>query len=64
MNRAAIQVWLTYWDNGDVVNVGRILAYDQVHTARLYCSVMTKGVFADVTDGEIWDALREMRGQS
>lgn len=64
MNKQEIQTWLSYWDNGDMVNVGRILAYDQVHTARLYCPVMARGVFTDVTDGQIWDALRDMRGET
>ena len=61
MTKEEIQTWLTYWASSHMVSVDRILAYDQVPIARKYCRVMNVGVFHDVTDGQIWDALREMR---
>lgn len=66
MTRADIKTWLTYWNNGSMVAVDAIRALDQVHQARKFCQCMRVGVFHPdlVSDGQIWDALREMRAEA
>jgi hypothetical protein len=63
MSEAEIQKWLEYWQVSQMVNVDQILAFDQVHQARRFCRCMRTGVFADVSDLQIWRALQNMRGQ-
>lgn len=58
-----IQTWLNYWQHGDMVAVDRIRAFDHVYEARKYCACMRTGIFADVTDLQIWLAIRDMRGE-
>jgi hypothetical protein len=61
MSRKQIQEWLTYWHNAKMVAVESICAFDQVHLARKYCECMRVGVFENVTDLAIWNALVELR---
>lgn len=61
MTLKEIQTWLSYWQNAGMVAVDAILAFDQVYQARKFCECMRTGVFAEVTDLDIWRALREMR---
>lgn len=56
-----IKSWLSYWAASKSVSVENIRAFDQVHLARKYCEVMRVGVFTDVTDLQIWNALVSMR---
>ena len=63
MTQQEIQGWLNYWQNARMVAVENICAYDQVHLARKYCEVMRVGVFSDVTDLQIWNALEDMRAK-
>lgn len=61
MPQREIQDWLTYWQNANMVAVDAICAFDQVHQARRFCSCMRDGVFANVSDLDIWRALENMR---
>lgn len=61
MTQTEIKSWLSYWNASKSVAVDRIRAFDQVHQARKFCRVMRVGVFADVTDLEIWNSLVSMR---
>ena len=61
MQTEEIQTWLTYWNNANMVAVDAIRAFDQVYQARKYCACMRQGVFADVTDLQIWRALCALR---
>ena len=61
LKTSEIQTWLDYWQRSRAVAVDQILAFDQVHEARRFCSVMREGIFADVTDLQIWRALCDMR---
>ena len=56
-----VQNWLNYWRNANMVHLGAITTLQNVAVARRFCSCMRTGVFADVSDGQIWDALRDMR---
>ena len=61
MTKATITNWLTYWTNANMVAVDEIRAFDQVHLARKFCECMRVGVFSDVTDLQIWNAITAMR---
>jgi hypothetical protein len=61
MRQKEIQAWLTYWQNANMVSVDKIRAFPQVHQARRFCSCMREGVFAGVSDLDIWRALENMR---
>jgi hypothetical protein len=61
MNDLQIQNWLTYWGNAKMVNLDAIRAFENVFQARKYCECMRIGVFTDVTDLQIWNALQAMR---
>lgn len=63
LSKAEIQKWLAYWQAAKMVSVERICAFDQVWEARKYCECMRTGLFADVTDLQIWNALTEMRAE-
>lgn len=63
MTNAKIQDWLTYWTNAKMVAIDQINAFDQVHQARKYCECMRVGVFTDVTDLQIWNALCALRAK-
>lgn len=64
MTSNEIKVWLAYWQNANMVAVNEIRAFEHVYQARKYCECMRKGVFADVTDLQIWRALSEMRAEN
>jgi hypothetical protein len=61
LKTADIKVWLAYWQAAHMVNVDAIQAYEHVHLARKFCSCMRVGVFADVSDLEIWRSLVALR---
>lgn len=65
MKQQEIIAWLRYWSAAKMVAVGKILAFDQVATARKFCACMRTGVFCDelVSDLAIWRAIQEMRRQ-
>ena len=60
MAKTEIQRWLAYWSAAKMVAVSEIRAFDQVYEARKYCECMRVGVFADVTDLQIWRAIIDM----
>jgi len=61
MTTTEIKVWLTYWNNAKMVAVENICAFDQVAQARKFCECMRVGVFNEVTDLQIWNAIKETR---
>ena len=61
MTKLNIQDWLIYWDNAKMIAVDKIQAFDQVHQARKFCECMRVGVFSDVTDLQIWNAIKNLR---
>ena len=61
MTTTEIKNWISYWTNANMVAVENIQAFDQVHQARKFCECMRVGVFTEVTDLQIWNAIREMR---
>jgi hypothetical protein len=56
-----IQEWLKYWQGAKMVSVDEIRAFGDVYQAHKYCECMRVGIFANVTDLQIWRALSEMR---
>ena len=44
-----------------MVAFDEIRAFDQMYQARKFCPCLRVGVFADVTDLQLWNALREYR---
>jgi hypothetical protein len=63
MTATQIKNWLGYWQNAKMVNLEAITSFDRVYQARKYCECMRVGVFAEVTDLQIWNALREAEGR-
>ena len=61
MENEGIKRWIAYWNNANMVAFEHVNAFDQVHLAREYCPCMADGVFGNVTDLQIWNALTEMR---
>lgn len=61
MTTTEIQNWLTYWNNAKMVCLDAITSFDRVFQARKYCECMRVGVFAEVTDLQIWNALQASR---
>ena len=61
MAQTKIIEWLGYWRNANMVSINAICAFDQVYEARKYCQCMRVGVFTNVTDLQIWNALKAMR---
>jgi hypothetical protein len=63
MAEREIQIWLDYWNRGNMVAIDEIQAFEHVYQARKYCSCMRFGVFSPdiVTDLQIWRALQSMR---
>ncbi len=61
MTSKDIVSWLAYWDSAKMVALDEIRAFDQVHQARKFCECMRVGVFSDVTDLQIWNALQLQR---
>jgi nitroimidazol reductase NimA-like FMN-containing flavoprotein (pyridoxamine 5'-phosphate oxidase superfamily) len=61
MANSTIKQWLRYWQAANLVAVDEIRSFQDVYQARKYCSVMRDGVFAEVSDLQIWNALKEMR---
>ena len=58
MTRNQIINWLKYWDAAQCVNFSEIQCVEDVHNARKFCAVMRQGVFLNITDEQIWDALK------
>jgi hypothetical protein len=44
-----------------MVSVDEIRSFDDVYQARKYCECMRVGIFANVTDLQIWRAIRNAR---
>jgi hypothetical protein len=44
-----------------MVNVDEIRSLADMASARSFCSCMSRGIFWDVTDEEMWGALQEFR---
>jgi predicted NAD-dependent protein-ADP-ribosyltransferase YbiA (DUF1768 family) len=63
MTTTEIKTWINYWNAAKMVAVDAIQAFEQVYQARKYCECMRVGVFTDVTDLQIWNAIRELRCQ-
>ena len=61
MTALNIAIWLAYWNTAKMVALDEIRAFDQVHQARKFCECMRVGVFSNVTDLQIWNALQDMR---
>lgn len=61
MTNEQIKGWLSYWNAAKMVALDEITSFDRVYQARKFCACMRVGVFTDVTDLQIWNALREMR---
>jgi hypothetical protein len=61
MKRADIKRWIAYWTAAKAVAFNEIHSVADMSAARKFCAVMRDGVFWNVTDGEMWAALREMR---
>lgn len=61
ISRQKIQNWLNYWHFTKMVAVDQINAFDQVYQARKYCQCMRSGIFEDVSDLAIWNALVDLR---
>ena len=57
MTTKQIKTWLNYWMNAKAVAVNEIRSLADVTEARRFCAVMRKGVFTDVTDQQIWEAI-------
>ncbi len=55
-----IQEWLSYWDRHKMVAIGAIHSLEDVVQARSCCPAMQIGIFANVTNLEIWRALNAM----
>lgn len=62
MTTTEIKNWLNYWQNSKMVNLDAITSFDRVYQARKYCQCMRVGVFSDVTDLQIWNAIRTLKG--
>ena len=62
MTTADIQRWIAYWTNGNAVNFAAITSLADMTEARRWCSVMRRGVFSNVTDDQLWNALQAQRG--
>ncbi len=63
MKAADIQSWIAYWTAAKMVAFDQITSCDRVVQARKYCECMRVGVFADVTDLQIWNALCGLRAK-
>jgi hypothetical protein len=61
MTTTKIKNWLIYWNNAKMVSLDAITSFDRVFQARKYCECMRVGVFAEVTDLQIWNALQASR---
>lgn len=61
MGKAKIKSWIQYWTNARMIAFGEIQSLADMTEARRWCSVMRLGVFSNVTDRQLWDALAEMR---
>jgi hypothetical protein len=63
MKATDIQSWIAYWTAAKMVAFDQITSFDRVYQARKYCECMRVGVFADVTDLQIWNALCGLRAK-
>jgi hypothetical protein len=55
--------WIRYWAAANLVAVNEIASLDDVKQARRFCAVMRDGVFSNVTDAAIWQALQSLRSE-
>ncbi len=61
MTQANIKNWIAYWTAANLVAFDQINSVADVTEARRFCAVMQGGVFANVTDAQIWGALVAFR---
>ena len=61
MTKTEIQGWLTYWRNANMVAIDEIHGPLHVAVARKWCLCMRTGVFENVSNVAIWNALRDQR---
>ena len=54
--------WLRYWGATNSVALEEILTIEDMHAARRFCPVMKLGVMRDVSDDDLFDALRQING--
>jgi hypothetical protein len=57
MTKASIKGFIRYWTAAKLVAFEQINSVADVAKARRFCAVMRNGVFANVTDAQIWEAL-------
>ena len=62
MTAAEIKTWIAYWTAAKMVNFDAVRSVEQVYECRKYCSCMRVGVFTEVSDLSIWNALQDIRG--
>lgn len=63
MTKTEIKRWIAYWTAAKMVAFDGIRTFDQMFQARTYYECLRTGVFTDVTDLQLWNALREYREQ-
>lgn len=61
MPKQQIQDWLIYWQAAKMVNINKIDSLPAMYSARRFCRCMRVGVFINVTDKQMWDALCDLR---
>ena len=59
MSKQEIKSWLSYFKATGMVNFKEITSLDLLKQARRFCKCMRVGVFANVTDNQIWYVIRE-----
>lgn len=60
--QADIQRWLTYWGHS-TVNLGEIKSVDDMRVARKFVQEMNCGLFWNIGDDAMYDALAAMRAR-
>jgi hypothetical protein len=63
MTQAKIKSWINYWTAANLVAFHEINSAADVANARRFCAVMRNGVFCDVADNSIWQALQSLRNE-
>jgi hypothetical protein len=61
MTSAEIKPWLDYWHFAKMVAFDHIQAFENVYQARKYCQCMRVGLFEDVSDLQLWNAIKDWR---
>ena len=63
MTQTEIKGWIKYWAAANLVAVNEIASLDDVKQARRFCAVTRDGVFSNVSDAAIWQALQSLRSE-